>query len=115
MDRDTQELIVLTKAAPYVEQFVKNKYKDLREQKIKAAEKYAKQRYRADSYDYISGAEAIKEKIDKQFGTKEQIDEWEQIELDRLQHAILRRAWTLFPELLYDEDDGEEEEKPNED
>ena len=110
MDRDTQELLVLTKAAPYIEQFIKNKYKDLREQKLKVAEKYAKQVCRDGGYVSTSLSKELKEKLENQFGTKAQIDEWEQIELDRLYQAICRRSWTMFPELLVGDTDEEEEQ-----
>lgn len=110
MDRDTQELLVLTKAAPYIEQFIKNKYKNLREQKLKTAEKYAIQVHRENSYVSNSLSNELKEKLNKQFGTKTQIDEWEQIELDRLHQAICRRTWTMFPELLVGDTDEEEEQ-----
>ena len=121
MDRDTQELLVLTKAAPYIEQYIKNKYKDLREQKIKAVEKHVRQNYGYLKESDVSVSRTfsiskdVKEKFDNQFGSKAQIDEWEQIELDRLHQAICRRTWTMFPELLVGDTDEKETKETNED
>lgn len=116
MDRDIQELLVLIEAAPYIEQFIKNKYKDLREQKIKAVEKHVRQNYGYLKEEDVSISrnfsisKDIRERFDKQFGSKEEIDDWEQEELGRLYGAICSRTWTMFPELLVGDTDEEEEQ-----
>lgn len=116
MDRDTQELLVLIEAAPYIEQFIKNKYKDLRDQKIKAVEKHVRQNYGYLKEEDVSISrnfsiiKDIRERFDKQFGSKEEIDDWEQEELGRLYGAICSRTWTMFPELLVGDTDEEEEQ-----
>ena len=121
MDRDIQELLVLIKAAPYIEQFIKNKYKDLREQKIKAVEKHVRQNYGYLKEEDVSISrnfsisKDIRERFDKQFGSKEEIDDWEQEELGRLYGAICSRTWTIFPELLENNQDEKETKETNED
>ena len=102
-----QELNVLVKTAPYIEEQIKAKYRHLHNDYLNTVEKLSREKYSGLGYKTIDKREAerlarpIKDQCDQQFGSIEERKKWEKEEIALLHNTICTRAYELFPELIY--------------
>ena len=106
MNEKLQELSVLTKVVPYLEETIHAKYRKLESDYVVMAEKLIEEKYSGLSKN-ISAYKAerlsipIKAECNQRLGSPEERKKWEEEEITLLHNTICSRTYELFPELIY--------------
>ena len=105
-----QELSVLAKVAPYLEDVIHAKYRKLESDYVTMVEELVKQKYKGIISGRISTSRAeelsrpIKDECNQYYGSRAERKKWEEEEIAQLHNVICARAYELFPELVYTKD-----------